>query len=97
MSEPRIGASRLWERESKNGRRYFTGYFGQMGVVGSATRRPSRVKVFSASGKAISPRATRAQLQRRQSPRREPRRAEPEAGDGRTFYEDPVGDVGLEK
>ena len=59
MSEPRIGASRLWERESKNGRRYFTGYFGQMGVVGSATRRPSRVKVFSASGKAISPRDPR--------------------------------------
>ena len=33
MSEPRIKAFRLWERESRNGNRYFAGYLGPMGVI----------------------------------------------------------------
>jgi hypothetical protein len=33
ISEPRVKFLRLWERESRNGRRYFAGFLGGLGVV----------------------------------------------------------------
>ena len=98
-SEPRVRLLRLWERESRNGRRYFAGFLGALGVVmfRDEKARP-REGVIAEWEIFVSERETKPSASATTAPRRSParRQAAPQqpAGGGEPFYSDDISDIG---